>query len=271
MFKSISQWAFPAEMSIEEMLHTAKELGYDAFEPALGLTGPLNLQSSDADFTAVREAAQRIGIRLAALASNISWSVSPTANDPMVREQAYLGAVRQLQAAQLLGVGAILFVPGLVGAEGDGIVDYADAWARAADMLKRLAPVAQECGVVIGVENVWNNLLLSPKDMVCMLDEVNSPWVQCYLDVGNVIRTGWAESWVRMLAGRIIRVHVKDYDRSNGTINGFCPLLTGDVNYPAVMAELRRAGYDLDLTAEVAQGMDSIRHTIAALEKIVAM
>lgn len=271
MYKSISQWAFPAEMSIEEMMQTAKDLGYDAFEPAVMLDGPLSPQSSDRDFMAVKEAAQRIGIRLAALASNISWRVSPTANDPMVREQAYLYAVRQLQAAQILGVGAILFVPGLVGPEGDGIVDYADAWQRAVDMLRRLEPVARECGVVIGVENVWNNLILSPKDMLAMLDEVNSPWVQCYLDVGNVIRTGWAQSWVKMLAGRIVRVHVKDYDRANGTINGFCPMLTGDVDYPAVMAELRRAGYDLDLTAEVASGMDSIRHTIAALDKIVAM
>lgn len=271
MYKSISQWAFPENMPIEEMMQTAKNLGYDAFEPAVGPAGPLTMQSSDGDFRAVREAAQKIGIRLTALASNLSWSVSPTSNDPMVREQAYLNAARQLQAAQIMGADAILHVPGLVGKEGDGIVDYADAWARAADMLRRLEPVARECGVVIGVENVWNNLLLSPRDMLAMLDEVGSPWVQCYLDVGNVIRTGWAESWVKMLAGRIVRVHVKDYDRSDGTIRGFCPLLTGDVNYPAVMVELRRAGYDLDLTAEVAQGMDSVKHTIAALNKILAM
>lgn len=269
MFKSISQWAFPEDMPVEEMLQIAKDEGYDAFEPALGPTGPLTMRSTDRDFMAVKEAAQRIGIRLTALASNLSWRVSPTANDPMVREQAYLNAVRQLQAAQILGVDAILFVPGLVGPEGDGIVDYADAWERAVDALRRLAPVAKECGVVIGVENVWNNLLLSPKDMVSLLDEVGSEWVQCYLDVGNVIRTGWAESWVRMLAGRIVRVHVKDYRRADGTINGFCPMLEGDVNYPAVIAELRKAGYDLDLTAEVASGMDSIRHTSAALDRIL--
>lgn len=268
MFKSINQWAFPQGMTAIEMLHTAKELGYEAFEPAVGLDGVLTVDTPDSEFIALREEAAKIGMRLSSLAGNASWRESPTANDPAVREKAYRNTVRQLQCAKLLGVDAILYVPGLVTGGGDA-VNWQDAWERAVQQLKRLAPVAEECGVVIGVENVWNNLLLSPRDMTGMLDAVDSPWVQCYLDVGNIIKFGWPEMWIPMLKGRIVRVHIKDYNRADGTLAGFCPLLTGDVDYPAVLRELEKAGYDLDIIAEVANGMESLVHTSEAMDRIL--
>lgn len=267
MFKAINQWAFPADMPVPDMLDLAKELGYDAFEPAVGLSGALTLDMPDDIFRSVRAHAERIGLRLTSMAGNASWQESPTANDPAVREKAFRNAVRQLECARLLGVDAILHVPGLVG--GDEMVTWADAWDRAVASLKRLAPIAEEMGVVIGVENVWNNLLLSPRDMLSLLDQVGSDFVQCYLDVGNIIKFGWPEMWIPMLKGRIVRVHIKDYHRADGTLNGFCPLLEGDVDYPAVMAALKEAGYDGDIIAEVAGGMESLVHTSKAMDVIL--
>ncbi len=255
MFKSINQWSFLEGMSLSEMMRQARALGFDAFEPALSEAGELSLESSDAEVIAVRDEAKKIGIRLSSLASGLTWGCSPTSNDPEVRKRAHANAVRQLECASLLGVGAILLVPGTVGAGfwggQDDYVYYEDAWKRCVEQLKALAPVAEQCGVVIGVENVWNNLLLSPKDMLSLLDEVGSPWVQAYLDVGNVVKFGFPEMWVRMLRGRIARVHIKDFKRSIGTLDGFCDLLCGDVDFPAVMRELRDAGYDADITAEM--------------------
>lgn len=255
MYKSINQWSFPEGMRISEMMRQAKALGFDAFEPALSETGELSLESSDAEILAIRDEAKRIGIRLSSLASGLSWNYSPTSNDPAVRERAHANAVRQLECANLLGVSAILLVPGTVGTGfwggQDDYVYYEDAWKRCVEQLKALAPVAEQCGVVIGVENVWNNLLMSPKDVLSLLDEVGSPWVQSYLDIGNIVKFGFPEMWVRMLRGRIIRVHIKDFKRSIGTLDGFCDLLSGDVDFPAVMRELRDAGYDADITAEM--------------------
>ena len=255
MYKSINQWSFPADMRISDMMRQAKELGFDAFEPALSETGELSLESSDAEILAIRDEAKRIGIRLSSLASGLTWGCSPTSNDPAVRQRAHANAVRQLECANLLGVSAILLVPGTVGTGfwggQDDYVYYEDAWKRCVEQLKALAPVAEQCGVVIGVENVWNNLLVSPKDVLSLLDEVGSPWVQSYLDIGNIVKFGFPEMWVRMLRGRIIRVHIKDFKRSIGTLDGFCDLLSGDVDFPAVMRELRDAGYDADITAEM--------------------
>lgn len=255
MYKSINQWSFPADMRISDMMRQAKELGFDAFEPALSETGELSLESSDAEILAIRDEAKRIGIRLSSLASGLTWGCSPTSNDPAVRQRAHANAVRQLECANLLGVSAILLVPGTVGTGFWGgredYVYYEDAWKRCVEQLKALAPVAEQCGVVIGVENVWNNLLVSPKDVLSLLDEVGSPWVQSYLDIGNIVKFGFPEMWVRMLRGRIVRVHIKDFKRSIGTLDGFCDLLCGDVDFPAVMRELRDAGYDADITAEM--------------------
>ena len=66
-----------------------------------------------------------------------------------------------------------------------------------------------------------------------------------------MIRTGEAEHWIEVLGQRISRVHIKDYKRSVGTLDGFCDLLAGDVNFPAAVKALREAGYDNAVTAEM--------------------
>jgi len=73
---------------------------------------------------------------------------------------------------------------------------------------------------------------------------------------------------VRILGSRITRVHFKDFKKSVGTIDGFCALLEGDVDYPAVVQSLKNVGYDGPVTAEffgvedqltaISQAMDSI-------------
>jgi len=108
-----------------------------------------------------------------------------------------------------------------------------------------------------------------------MIDEVGHPLIRAYFDVGNCILYGYPEHWVAILGQRIKKVHVKDFKREVGTIRGFCQLLDGDANYPAVMAELRRAGYDDYLTSEVSErdvpAGQGIRDTAERIERIMAM
>lgn len=46
-------------------------------------------------------------------------------------------------------------------------------------------------------------LLLSPLETARFLDEIGSPWVGMYLDVGNVVYLGYPEQWVELLAKHI--------------------------------------------------------------------
>jgi hexulose-6-phosphate isomerase len=118
---------------------------------------------------------------------------------------------------------------------------------------------------VIAIENVWNGFLLSPLEMAELIDRVNSPWVRVYFDTGNAIKLGFPEDWISTLGGRIARVHVKDFKRSFGTVEGFCPLGDGDANWPAIMNTLREIRYAGPLTFEgrgdlsnISQRMDAI-------------
>ena len=255
MYKSINVWSFPGGLSLEEKMTEAKRLGYEGFEPALDLEGELSLESTDEEVRAVRALADGIGIRLTSLAAGLSWGCSPVSNRPEVRAEAMRQARRALECARLLGVEAVLYVPGMVGTGfwggEDDVVTYRDCWDRALENCKALGAYAEELGVVLAVENVWNNFLLSPVEMAYFLDQVGSPCVKSYFDVGNVVKFGFPEMWIDVLGSRIARVHVKDFKRSVGTLDGFTDLLSGDVNYPAVVDALERAGYDGPLTAEM--------------------
>jgi hexulose-6-phosphate isomerase len=83
------------------------------------------------------------------------------------------------------------------------------------------------------------------------IDRVGHPFVQCYFDVGNVLRTGYPQHWIRVLGGRIKKVHFKDYRINVGTLDGFVDLLSGDVDFPAVVEALNDIGYDGWCTAEI--------------------
>ena len=254
MFKSVNQWSFPGSYTADQCLLAAQKAGFAGFEPSFNEEGELSLQGFAQDAKALRALAASEGMILPSLASGLYWSYPLTASDPAVREKAQDIVRRQLDCAVELGVGAILVVPGAVGRGfwgGSDNVSYADAYARALEGVRAVAPYAEQAGVTIALENVWNNFLLSPLEFARFVDEAGSPAVAAYFDIGNVIRTGEAEHWIEVLGQRISRVHIKDYKRSVGTLDGFCDLLAGDVNFPAAVKALREAGYDNAVTAEM--------------------
>ncbi len=277
MIKSINLWSFPGGWQPEQCFEAAAAAGFGAVEPNFALDGYLTPDSTDRDVLALKARAEACGLALASLSTGVYWACPPTSGDAEVRAKALELVKRQLEIAALLGVGAILVVPGMVGAE---FVDappvrYDVAYDRALDFLRAAAPHAAACGVVIGVENVWNKFLLSPLEMAAFVDACESPFVQSYFDVGNVLQFGYPEQWIDILGKRIVRVHVKDFKCSVGNINGFTDLLTGDVNFPAVVEALRRVGYDGYLTAELSAyryySDQLVPNTSAALDRIIAM
>jgi hexulose-6-phosphate isomerase len=83
------------------------------------------------------------------------------------------------------------------------------------------------------------------------IDGFQSDFVGAYFDVGNILPYGLPEQWIHILGSRIKRVHFKDFKNSVGTLDGFCDLLEGDVNWPEVMSALNAVGYDKWVTAEM--------------------
>lgn len=257
MKKSISIWAFENgdNRTAEDIFKQAKRAGFEGIELAVGDAGLLTLKTTKKDCEALLATAADIGIEICSVASGLGWGSPMTSDDPKVRSAGVQAYRKVLQITSWLGVGACLVIPGrvyagFIGDTGQRHVPYDVACKRAADAVKKLLPTAQKCKVVLGIENVWNMMLLSPLEMKGFIDQFKSKWVGCYFDVGNVLISGFAEDWIGILGKRIARVHFKDFKRSVGTLEGFCDLLDGDCNYPAVMAALKKAGYKGPCTVE---------------------
>ncbi|GHU74106.1 hypothetical protein AGMMS49992_14640 [Clostridia bacterium] len=251
MLKAINAWSLPNGLSPLEQLNAAKSAGFEAFEPVLNATGPLSLTSKEDEFTSFRKVADDAGIILTSLATGLYWQYAFTSSDHANYEKAVEIARFQLRAANWLGVSVILVVPGNNVPDSKGALEpYDVVYNRALEAVRSLTPLAEELNVTIGIENVWNNFLLTPLEMKQFVDAAGSKRVGAYLDVGNMILFGYPQQWVDTLGSRIACVHIKDFKRSTGNFDGFGDLLTGDVDFPAVMESLKRAGYDGPLIVE---------------------
>lgn len=253
MKKGISIWSF-AEPDIKECFKLAKDAGFDGVEVALAEEGSVNMNSTKEEMLELKAFADELGLELYSVASGLYWTYNYTSANEENREKAKAITKKQLEIASWLGCDTILVVPGAVNVafEPDSeVVEYDVAYKRALAALKELAPYAEELKVSIGVENVWNKFLLSPVEMAEFIDKVGSDYVGSYFDVGNVLHIGYPEHWIKVLAGRIKKVHFKDYRRAAGDLCGFVDILSGDVNWPAVMAQFAKVNYDGWVTAEM--------------------
>ena len=123
-----------------------------------------------------------------------------------------------------------------------------DAYERSQAEIRKAIPLAEELGVKIAIENVWNHFLLSPLEAARYVDEFKSDAVGWHFDVGNIIASGWPEQWIDILGKRIQKLHIKEYSRAKrdkeGLWKGFqVDYLEGDNNWPVVMKALDDIGY----------------------------
>jgi len=254
MKKSISVWSFYGDWSLKEKMALAKDAGFEGIEVDVSGDGPINLDSDEAAIDEVGTMAADAGLALSGLATGMYWEFNPASENAETRSNAKRVIETQIRAASRLGIDAILVVPGSVGADfipGCEEIPYNLVWDRATEFVQGALPLAKESGVTICIENVWNKFMLSPMELARFIDQFDDERVGSYFDVGNVLATGYPEHWIHVLAKRIQRVHVKDYRRAVGTVDGFVDLLSGDVNWPAVMQALNGIGYDGWVAAEM--------------------
>jgi hexulose-6-phosphate isomerase len=255
---SASYWMFEggldAKKPIAEAMQEAKDLGFDAIELTIAGNGVLTHQATKVQCEDILAIGQKIGIEISSVASGENWFCSPTSNDSEFRNKSIDFTNKALQITNWLGTDAYLYIPGAVDVfflpEAE-VIPYDVCFERASEAIRQILPGAEEAGVAICLENVWNKFLLSPLEVRDFVDSFNSEMVGVYFDIGNVLLTGYPEQWIRILGKRIKRVHVKDFNRSIGTAEGFVDLLEGDVNFQTVQKALVDIGYDGYVTAEL--------------------
>jgi len=249
---------------IEESLSVLAEAGYDGAEPNYKEGG---LLASEAGIERFAEAAADQDLAVPAVSTTVHWEHVLSSPDAAVRERGIEAGQTMVEAADALGADTALIVPGVLAAD----PDYETAYATALDSVREIAAHAEGTGVAVGIENVGNDMLLSPREFREFIDAASEAGpVGAYFDVGNVLYYGQhPDHWLRTLGDRVLKVHVKGYDRDSGS---GMPL-TGDVDWPAVAAALDDIGYDGWVTAEVGpyQHAPALtpRHILESIEAVL--
>ena len=113
------------------------------------------------------------------------------------------------------------------------------------DAVRRLIPIAEKTGVIIALENVWNNMWVQPEFFRNFVARFDSPWVRAYFDIGNHVKYVRPEKWIRTLGKLIIKCHVKDFKlNADGHDGKFVPIRDGSVDWPGIRKALDEIGYN---------------------------
>jgi hexulose-6-phosphate isomerase len=265
MKKSIMRATLPLKPSIVGSLAAIKKAGFDGIQ--LGITQPplgeLSLASTDAEVKQLRDACKEAGLDPHSLVGGVSFFYE----DKAERQKAVEQAKRVFDIASILGARTWLIHPGQLSAE----VPYDACWQYSLDGLNALKARAEMTHLRIGLENVWNKFMMSPLEARRLVEEVNSPQVGIWFDIGNCVVFGYPEQWARILNKHIVGVHIKDFKRgpSNhfGTVDGFVPLFHGSVNWQAVMKQLVEVGFDDYLITEVSLGQQPLPQALAEISR----
>jgi len=222
---------------------------------AVGFDGVELDSPADLDPQEVLAAAAETGLEIPGVVDSVHWQQPLSHPDPAVRAAGRAGLETALRDCARFGGTTALLVPAVVGKE----VSYDEAWGRSTAEIRAVLPLAEELGVRIAIENVWNNFLLSPLEAALFVDQFDGDRVGWHFDVGNVVNYGWPEQWIRILGRRILKLDIKEFSRAKrneeGLWKGFAVEIgEGDCDWPAVRAALAEVGYTGWATAEVGGG-----------------
>lgn len=233
--KGISYYMIKEDLSVLDKFKLVKDLGFHGIE--INSPGVLDIKE-------LLQARDASGIEILGTVNKDHWSKPLSSPDEQVRKSIIESVANSIQETKQLGGGTVLVVPGVVNAS----VSYESAYQTAIESIRQLIPYAEKHQIKIGLENVWNNFIVSPVEAKRFVDEINHPLIGWYFDVGNVLRYGWPEHWIEALGHRIVNVHIKEFSRKvmneQGMGKGFgVPLTEGDVDWKVVVQALQKIQY----------------------------
>ena len=235
------------DASVEDKFRMVQELGFDGIETRVAL----GEENRDLVRSYAR-ASEKTGLPI--------HGVIHSSNADLV------GAIDQ---ARMLGANSVLHV-----VRYDRKISYLENYAQTQAIIRRAIDHAEKNEVMILIENVWASFLIEPLGMARYIDELDSPMVASYFDVGNVVRWGWPQHWIEVLGNRVKKLDIKEYDlnvaMNQGMRAAFAkPLGEGSIEWSKVRRELANINYqgwataevkggDRNRLAEIAKQMDSV-------------
>ncbi len=210
-----------------QQLTRLKQLGFDGVE---------GVSPGIADKAAYMDMIRTSGMPVHGVVDMVHWQQRLSSPDAAVRAAGQRALAQAIIDAREFGGSSVLLVPGKVTGP-DETHDH--VWQRSIAEIRKTIPLASKLGIQILIENVWNGFCETPELLCRYIDEINSPWVGVYFDIGNVQKFSPAHEWIRQLGKRIVKLDVKDW----GVKAGFCKLGEGDVDWPEVRKALKEIGF----------------------------
>jgi L-ribulose-5-phosphate 3-epimerase len=242
--------------SVLEKFRAMKEAGFGGIEA-------MSHMKQDEVATAYEET----GLQCASVCCATHWDKTLSHADEKTREEGLEGLKQALRDAKRYGGTTVLLVPG-VARNG---VTYQHCWDRSIAEIRKAIPLAEELGVRIAIENVWNEFITTPEEAKRYLDEINSPHVGWHFDIGNMIKYNAPETWIPVLGKRILKLHIKEYSKAKGFGVKF---FEGDNNWPAIMRELDKAGYSgwaiTEQPGDQTKDVEALKDFTLRLDKVLA-
>lgn len=232
--------------SIREKFAALRELGYDGVE----LDSPTGLDSEE-----IVTASRNTGLPIHGVVDSVHWQDRLSHPDPAVRERGRSALAGAIRDAHRWGANSVLLVPGVVRGEDESATHVRE---RSISAIREVLPLSARLGIRILIENVWNGFLYDPnggddqtaQELREYIDEIASPWVGVYFDLGNHRKFAHVEKWIEELGSRIVKLDVKDWGREAG----WSKIGDGDVDWKAVRSALHSIHYTGWATAEVSGG-----------------
>ena len=229
--KAVGWGMVDRSLSIEDRFRLAKDVGFEGVEVTRHARG------DETEPQVLAQASEKVGIPIHGVVNGSYPDLEAAIND-----------------ASTYSATTVLHV-----VRTDPEIPYMENYRRTQELVRAAIPHAEKKKVKILIENVWATFLIEPLTMARYIDELSSPWVKAYFDVGNVMRWGYPQHWIQVLGKRIDKIHLKEYSlkvaMKEGMGKGFdFPIGQGDINWARVREELKKIGFQDWATAEVSGG-----------------
>jgi L-ribulose-5-phosphate 3-epimerase len=236
-----SYWRYDAasKLSIEQCIDLAAEAGFDGVEI-------LHIQMQSETNRYLQNLKRRAfvnGLDLCGFSTHQGF-VSP---DPAVRQRNVDHTLHCIELAYAMGIPTMRVNTGRWGTSKnfdelmqnrgveprlEGYSDD-DGFAWVIDSLQRCLKRAEECGVILGLENHWG-LGRTAEGVMRIVEAIDSPWLQVTLDTGNFLEDPYQQ--MDRIAGHAVLVQAKTYF-GGGT------WYTLDLDYSRIARLLRKHRY----------------------------
>lgn len=233
-------------LSWEEKLKLLKNAGFDYLEVSIDATPERICRLYQKEHAiALRNAIDKTGVPVYTMALTANRNYPLGSEDDSVRQKGIEIVELGIAFAEKVGIRVVH----LAGYDEHGEKRNENTKQRFRDAISYCVHAAARRGVILAIETMDTSFMGSCSNIMQLCREIDSPYLQCYVDIGNLSASGIDISTDIPIAGKhIVGVHLKD------TVPGvYRDVLFGDgnVDFSKCFRVLHNVNYSGFMVAEM--------------------